>query len=107
MKASLVEEAYEIAKTYYQGLGYDTESAIAALSSPPRCPFTGFDGTGSLLTYVTSVRQQQRQDLMRSLGGDGTCLDAVYDEHCLRCEVPVADEYIADVERYINSLNDK
>lgn len=106
MKTSLIEEAYEIAKAYYSGLGYDTDSVIATLASPPRCPYEGHVGQDSLLTYVTDFRLQQRQEILQQLGGDGTYLDAVYDEHCLRWDVPVADEYIADVERHINNLKE-
>lgn len=106
MKTSLIEEAYEIAKAYYSGLGYDTDSVIAALASPPRCPYEGHEELDSLLAYVTDFRQQQRQEILAQLGGDSTYLDAIYDEHCLRWDVPVADEYIADVERHINNLKE-
>lgn len=54
----------------------------------------------SIITIITEARKAQKDHLLTLLK-DGEMLDAVYNEFCVRNNVPVADEYISDVKNYI------
>ena len=109
MKADDVQKAYDEAREALLQQGQDAEAALTLLPSPPpSCPFNGHEEGESVVDFVRSQREKQKAVLRKALpSATPEQVEAIYNVFCLRCNVPVADEWIADVEAYVSSCETK